>query len=140
MSSARSAEGQAHVRVESIGGIERTQVDLTPGVNVLTGRNATNRTSLLQAIMAALGSEKASLKADADEGSVELEVGGETYTRRLARRDDAVVTSGDPYLEDAQVADLFAFLLEESEARTGRRPRVRRGRDRLRARRCHPDA
>lgn len=67
--------------------------------------------------MAALGSENVSIKGDADEAHVELELGDETYTRKLSRRSGSVVTSGDPYLEDPELADLFAFLLESNEAR-----------------------
>ncbi|MFC7157511.1 archaea-specific SMC-related protein [Halomarina halobia] len=109
------ADVDLHVR--NVGGIEETATSLSPGVNVLSGRNATNRTSLLQAIMAACGSNGASLKGDADEGSVELAIGDETYTRRLTRTDGSLTFSGDPYLDDADVADLFAFLLESNEAR-----------------------
>ncbi|MFB6140679.1 MAG: archaea-specific SMC-related protein [Halosimplex sp.] len=105
------------VAVENVGGIDRTSVSFTSGVTILTGRNATNRTSLLQAIMAGLGSDDVSLKGDADEGHVELTVGEKTYTRTLERRDGTVVTSGDPYLEDSEIADLFVFLLESNEAR-----------------------
>ncbi|MFC6719297.1 archaea-specific SMC-related protein [Natrialbaceae archaeon GCM10025810] len=112
-----SAPNGATVRAENIGGIDETEVDLTRGVTVLTGRNATNRTSLLQAIMAALGSDGASLKADAEEGTAVLELGDETYRRTLRRRNGAVVTDGDPYLDDPELADLFAFLLESNEAR-----------------------
>ena len=91
-----------------------------PGITVLSGRNATNRTSLLRAIMGALGSDGVTLKADAEEGHLELEHDGETYTRHLVRRNGTVVTEGDPYLDDpadVEVADLFAFLLESNEAR-----------------------
>ncbi|WP_435157573.1 archaea-specific SMC-related protein [Haladaptatus sp. DFWS20] len=101
----------------NIGGINQTTVTFSPGVTVLTGRNATNRTSFLQAIMAALGSDRASLKGDADEGSVELNIGNETYTRTLTRQNGTVVKSGNPYLDDPELADLFAFLLESNEAR-----------------------
>jgi DNA repair exonuclease SbcCD ATPase subunit len=117
MSRAQSTTETVQLHVENIGGIEETTVELGPGVTALAGRNATNRTSLLQAIMAALGSDRASLKADADEGSVTLTVGDETYTRRLKRRGSTIVTEGDPYLTDATLADLFAFLLESNEAR-----------------------
>jgi DNA repair exonuclease SbcCD ATPase subunit len=86
-------------------------------VTVLEGRNATNRTSLLQAVMAALGSESVSLKGDASSGSVELTMAGETYTRTLERRDGTVVSQGDPYLESPELAELFAFLLESNKAR-----------------------
>jgi chromosome segregation ATPase len=103
--------------VRNIGGIDETDVTFNPGVTVLAGRNATNRTSLLQAIMAAHGSDNVSLKADSDEGHVELVIDGETYTRTLERRNGRLHTSGDPYLDDSTLADLFAFLLESNEAR-----------------------
>jgi len=108
--------------IENVGGIDHTDITFNPGVTILAGRNATNRTSLLQALMAALGSEHVSLKGDTDEGHVELEIGDSTYTRTLSRTDDAagptaISTRGEPYVEDAELADLFAFLLETNEAR-----------------------
>ncbi|WP_252699910.1 archaea-specific SMC-related protein [Natronosalvus vescus] len=103
--------------VENIGGIDSTTVELSPGVNILTGRNATNRTSFLQSIMGALGSDQVSLKADAESGSVRLEIGGETYERHFERRSGQVVSSGNPYLDDPTLANLFAFLLESNTAR-----------------------
>ncbi|KTG26886.1 archaea-specific SMC-related protein [Haloferax profundi] len=105
------------VEARNIGGIERTHVEFEPGITILVGRNATNRTSFLQALMAALGSNRASLKADADEGEVSLTVGDETFTRVLRRKGSNTVTKGDPYLSDPELADLFAFLLESNEAR-----------------------
>jgi DNA repair exonuclease SbcCD ATPase subunit len=108
---------QATLSVRNIGGIEDTSVSFEQGITVLSGRNATNRTSLLQGIMAALGSDRASLKADAEEGKAILELGDETYERTLSRRNGAVVTDGEPYLENPELADLFAFLLESNEAR-----------------------
>ncbi|MCD2203344.1 archaea-specific SMC-related protein [Halobacterium sp. KA-6] len=117
MASQQPVERDVRVHARNIGGIDEAEVSLPPGVTVLTGRNATNRTSFLQAIMAGLGSERASLKGDADEGEVELQVGDETYTRTLTRSGDTVVYGGDPYLDDPQVADQFAFLLENTEVR-----------------------
>ncbi|AUG46182.1 hypothetical protein BVU17_01065 [Haloarcula taiwanensis] len=108
----------AELHVENVGGIESTEVTLAAGVSILTGRNATNRTSLLQGLMAALGSEAPSLKSDAAAGSVELTLRGESYTRTLTREDGAVTFDGSPYLDaDVTVAELFAFLLESNEAR-----------------------
>lgn len=107
----------AEIEVSNVGGIDEGTVTLPPGVSVLTGRNATNRTSFLQALMAGLGSERSSLKGDADEGSVTLNIGDETYTRTLKRREGTVVFGGDPYLDDPELADLFSFLLENNEAR-----------------------
>jgi septal ring factor EnvC (AmiA/AmiB activator) len=48
---------------------------------------------------------------------VELMMGNNTYTRTLTRQNEAVTMSGDPYLADPELADLFAFLLESNEAR-----------------------
>ncbi|WP_336363538.1 archaea-specific SMC-related protein [Halalkalicoccus salilacus] len=107
----------ATVDVENVGGIDSTRLEFAPGVTVLAGRNATNRTSFLQALMAALGSERASLKGDADQGTVTLDLDDETYTRELTRTNGGVAFAGNPYLEDPQVADLFAFLLESNPAR-----------------------
>ena len=111
-----SGEG-ATVAVEKIGGIDETTVEIPPGVTVLRGRNATNRTSLLQALMAAHGSEWASVKGDAEQGRVELALGDETYTRTMTRTAEGVSGSGLGLLADPTVADLFAFLLEDNEAR-----------------------
>ena len=67
--------------------------------------------------MAFLGIVLASLKGDSDEGEVELRIGDRTYTRTLKRTGDTVTYSGDPYLDDPILADQFAFLLEQNEAR-----------------------
>jgi L-alanine-DL-glutamate epimerase-like enolase superfamily enzyme len=77
MSQTQTSERLAEIRAENIGGIDETTVSLSPGVTALTGRNATNRTSLLRALMGALGSDRVTLKGDADEGRVELTLGGE---------------------------------------------------------------
>jgi len=117
MAKQTTAVDRVTLDVTNIGGITETSMELTPGVTLLTGRNATNRTSLLQAIMAALGSDSATLKGDSEEGRVELTVGDTTYTRNLYRKNGSVVTDGSPYLEDSTLADLFSFLLESNEAR-----------------------
>jgi chromosome segregation ATPase len=117
MTQAHTSDQHAKFRVENIGGIEETSVEISSGVTVLSGRNATNRTSFLQSIMAVIGSDNVSLKGDADKGLVSLTLDGEEYTRNLARTDGTVTTSGNPYLEDPEIADLFAFLLESNESR-----------------------
>jgi chromosome segregation ATPase len=119
MSQTHTSETFAEIRVDNIGGIDETSVSFSSGVTSLTGRNATNRTSLLRALMGALGSDRVSLKGDADEGYVELTFNDDenTYTRTLDREQGTVVISGEPYLDDPEGADLFAFLLENNEAR-----------------------
>jgi len=114
---AQISKPAVRVDVRNIGGIGEASVTLPDGVSILAGRNATNRTSFLQALMAGLGSRQSSLKGDAEEGEVTLEFGDETYTRTLQRRGDSVTFGGDPYLDDPELADLFAFLLENNEAR-----------------------
>jgi peptidoglycan hydrolase CwlO-like protein len=108
---------EVSVDVENVGGIDRSSVSFEPGITVLSGRNATNRTSFLQALAAGLGSDNVSLKGDAEEGHVSLTIGDETYERHLARGDGRIETGGNPYLDDPDVADLFAFLFESNEAR-----------------------
>lgn len=117
MSASQIEAEKMQLSVENIGGIDGTTVEFTPGVTALAGRNATNRTSLLQAIMAAFGSDHVSLKGDADQGQVDMTIGDTTYTRTLERRNGTIVTGGNPYLDDTELADLFAFLLESNEAR-----------------------
>jgi DNA repair exonuclease SbcCD ATPase subunit len=117
MAEQKAAVEKVLLDVTNIGGISETSLELTPGTTLLTGRNATNRTSLLQAIMAALGSNAATLKGDADQGRVELTIGDTTYTREFNRNNGTVVTDGSTYLDDPTLADLFSFLLESNEAR-----------------------
>ncbi len=109
--------GEIRAEVENIGGIDQASVTLPPGVSILTGENATNRTSFLTALMAGLGSNRASLKGDAEQGSVAVDIGGQTYSRTLNRRNGTVAFDGEPYLDDSELPDLFAFLLENNEAR-----------------------
>lgn len=117
MHPATRAEADATVRVENIGGIDSAAVALSPGVTVLAGRNATNRTSFLKAMMAALGSDWTAVKGDAKSGQVSLTLGDRTYERQLTRAEDGIVSSGDGLLGDPTLANLFAFLLEDNEAR-----------------------
>ena len=117
MRSETAAEQLVDVRVDNIGGINKTEISFTPGVTILTGRNATHKTSLLQAIMAGLGSTNVSLKSDADSGSVTIDIGNETARVELSRNNGEVRFRGDPYRDDTELADLFAFLLGSNETR-----------------------
>ncbi|MFD1643965.1 archaea-specific SMC-related protein [Halohasta litorea] len=117
MNQTHNEELTAQVEVTNIGGIDQSSMTLHAGVNVLTGKNATNRTSFLQAIMGVCGSEQTTLKADADQGEVVLTMGDSRYTRTITRRNGGLSFDGNPYLDDPILADLFAFLLENNEAR-----------------------
>jgi len=117
MSHTRPDQQATQIEITNIGGIDQSSLTLHSGVNVLAGKNATNRTSFLQALMAVCGSEQATLKADADQGQVTLSSGDQQYTRTISRRNGVVSYDGEPYLDDPILADLFAFLLEDNEAR-----------------------
>jgi predicted RNase H-like nuclease (RuvC/YqgF family) len=67
--------------------------------------------------MIGVGSEQGSVKGDAEKGSVTLEIGEETYTRTVKRSGNSIAFGGDPYLDDPTLGDLFAFILENNEAR-----------------------
>lgn len=112
-------DSEIRLSVHNIGGISEKTLSLDEGVNVLAGPNSTNKTSMLQAISVALGGT-APLKSDTDEGRVELDINGNEYTRTLSRDGSRVSMDGDPYLtqDEAEVAELFAFLLESNEARS----------------------
>lgn len=115
--SMEQVRSDVQLKINKIGGIDSWEVTFEPGVTVLEGRNATNRTSLLQAIMAAAGSDNVSIKGDADRASVEMTIGNETYERTLVRENGAVRASGTPYLQDPTLGELFAFLLESNPVR-----------------------
>lgn len=105
--------------VKNVGGIDKQELSFDPGVTLLVGQNATNRSSLMQAIMGVFGSHNVSLKTGADSGEVTMDVGGDTYTRSL-KGDGQVVFGGEPYLQDqtaVRKAELFAFLMGNNEIR-----------------------
>jgi len=115
------------IEVRNIGGISDQQLDLAPGVNVLVGQNATNRTSFLKALAAAQGSEAVALKGDTEAGSVELELDGDHYEREIRQVDDSLVFEGTAVVdaEHRDLAELFAFLFERNRAREA----IRQGSD-----------
>jgi len=113
------------ISVRNIGGIERCSVTFQPGVTILTGRNATNRTSLLRAVAGVFGGSAPTLKSDADEGAIELVYGTGTYRRTFDRRGAGVTAEGEAYTNETTLVDSFACLLKDNPARNV----VRRGED-----------
>ena len=83
-------EVPVELAVENMGGIDSCAIEFQSGVNLLTGRNATNRTSLLRAVTGVLGGTSATLKSDADEGHVTLTIGDREYSRRYNRTETGV--------------------------------------------------
>ena len=68
-------------------------------------------------MMAAMGSERYNLKGDAEQGRVELTIGDTIVEREFRRRKGSIKSNSEGYLEKPELADLFAFLLENNEAR-----------------------
>lgn len=107
------------VSIRNLGGIEQRELELPPGVSMLVGRNATNRSSFLQSVAAVLGGKATAVhpKSDADSGSVQLEIGDETYDRTIERSSGGVRMHGSPYGDDADVVDTFVALFPDSSVR-----------------------
>lgn len=100
-----------------MGGIKDCSVTFQSGVTLLTGRNATNRTSLLRAVSGVLGGTSATLKSDTDEGYVSLTVNDKEYLRQYKRTETGVQVTGEPYEDNSELIDLFISLLEDNPAR-----------------------
>jgi DNA repair exonuclease SbcCD ATPase subunit len=116
----QKAVSDLSVTVSNTGGIDGTDRRLPPGTTVLSGENATNRSSFLRALATGVGADVATLKGDASEGRITVRIGDETYTRTLRRRGQETVYEGDPYLTDPEAvrkAELFSFLLRDNPIR-----------------------
>lgn len=112
-------EFSGRMTVRNVGGIDECEVAFEPGITILTGQNATNRTSFLTALNGVLGGTGPTLKSDADRGRVELSfvADGPTFTREYRREGDGVRTAGEPFCEDAALVDTFVTLVEGNAAR-----------------------
>jgi predicted nucleic acid-binding Zn-ribbon protein len=109
-----------------IGGIEECQFALSPGVTVLVGENATNRTSTLRGIGAAVGADTGTVRADATAATASVDVVTPDRTTTFAR--EYTVVDGDTVQTAfSEVAGLqksgvdaltdFAVLLEDNRLR-----------------------
>ena len=107
----------AKLSVEGIGGIDTCEVTFEKGVTILSGENATNRTSLLTALAGVLGSSAVTIKGGRDKGFASLEVDTDTYTRSYTRQDGNVIVEGDPYTNKTELVDLFSAILEDNPIR-----------------------
>jgi len=111
-------EISAQLRVANVGGITDASVPIARGVTLVAGRNASNKSSLLRALAGVLGGPVPPLKSDADEGSVRLDIDGETHATTLERRDgETVAASADPYSTAADCCELFVALTETNPIR-----------------------
>lgn len=103
--------------VSNLGGIDHREAEISPGITVLSGPNATNRTSFLRALATAFGVDKASLQTSKDEGYVSIDIDGAEYTRQFQRTDTGVSRSGEPFTEGSSAKRELAFLLKSHPIR-----------------------
>lgn len=108
------------VTIENIGGIDRASHTFKSGVTLITGPNASNKTSLLSALAFASGANEVHLRTAADEGRVTLAYGDVTVDRRAVRNGRDIERQGDPWAddEDALAFETFGCLLEFNPLRT----------------------
>lgn len=103
------------IEIENIGGISELTYSFDEEILLVTGPNATNKTSLLEAIAFALGHSDVSIKSDADHARVKLTIGDRTVERFAERTAHGVRTSGESFLDqeiDTSIVENFACLLE----------------------------
>jgi chromosome segregation ATPase len=110
--------GDPRVHVRNVGGISEGQATLSPGVSLLSGENASNKSSFLRALSAVLGGDDPKLKSDADEGRVELETADDDYYVELtAQNGRSIVSDADRFSDLNQLCELFASLGETNPVR-----------------------
>lgn len=126
----QSFSSEAAIEITNLGGIESLQSELPPGVCILSGQNATNRTSFLRALAAAMGGDEsaATLKSDSETGSVTVNIGDRIGSRTYERVNGSVVRGGDPFSERGELVDTYASIFATNPARVA----VRNGGDGLR--------
>jgi chromosome segregation ATPase len=106
------------VEVRNIGGISKSRVSLSPGVTLLAGENASNKSSFLRSLSAVLGGPTPPLKSDADTGRVDLEMGSEEYYVELSKQNGTqAVTDWKRFTELEDLCELFVTLDETNPIR-----------------------
>lgn len=106
------------VEVRNIGGISESQVTLSPGVTLLTGENASNKSSFLRSLAAVLGGPTPPLKSDTTTGRVDLEIGTDEYFVEVARQNGTTaVTEEGRVSEHEDLSELFVTLDETNPIR-----------------------
>jgi predicted nucleic acid-binding Zn-ribbon protein len=114
----RDGADQWRLDVRNVGGIEDASVTLAPGVTVIAGENASNKSSLLGSLGGVLGGPHPPLRGGCDAGAVTLAADGERYELDLRRRDgETVVADATTYAPESTLVDLFVALGEGNPIR-----------------------
>lgn len=113
------SEGRVRVEIENLGGINSLTTSLPSGVTILSGQNATNRTSFLRSIAGALGGKESApvLKSDANQGEVKLEIDDSTASRTYERSNGSVIAKGDPLIDTPEIVDTYVSIFSTNPAR-----------------------
>lgn len=115
-----------NLAITNIAGIRAADVHVTDGLNVVQASNFTGKSSFIGAIQTVMGTSgmygiSHPLTEGADQGTVTLDTGGDSYEVRLERTGpDTVTRRGTPVLTDETdtvCARLFAFLGENNPIR-----------------------
>lgn len=119
MATQQTTDSELEATIEKIGGIDSLDLTIPPGVTVLAGDNATNRSSALQGIMAALGSNRdtISVKAGHETGHAEVTIGADTYTQEVRQRDKPAAAASSYAIDELTIADQYAFLTRDNPIR-----------------------
>lgn len=111
-------DAKIDVEITNLGGIDTLSTTIFPGITVLSGENATNRTSFLEAIATGLGGSYSSVKTGASEGTVSLSFGDEFELTRSAYVDGGSTTlNGDGIVPNVGEVAPFAWLFMDNEVR-----------------------
>lgn len=106
------------VEVQNIGGITESRMSLSPGVTLLAGENASNKSSFLRSLSAVLGGPTPPLKSDADTGRVDLKIGTDEYYVELTKQSSTqTVTEEKRFADREDLCELFVTLDETNPIR-----------------------
>lgn len=108
------------VSISNVGGIDDMTCTIDDPMTIITGPNASNKSSLLKAIGFGLGRSTLPVKNDATEARVELVIDGERVVRTARATENGIQIHGDAWLEtsdDIELLERFGCLLEFSEVR-----------------------
>lgn len=106
------------VAVRNVGGISESRATLSPGVTLLAGENASNKSSFLRALAAVLGGPTPPLKSDATTGRVDLDIGpAEYYVEVTKQNGTPTVTEEKRVSELEALGELFVTLDETNPIR-----------------------
>lgn len=109
---------ELHATVQDVGGITDGELTLSPGVTLLSGENASNKSSFLRGLAAVLGGPTPPVKSDADHGRVTLRTDQNEYFLELSNENgEPIVTDGKQFSDRTDLCELFVALEETNPIR-----------------------